>query len=183
MTLLQHMFLLPHMYTAHDFPTAHVHDFTAALVYRTCFLLPHMYTPHVEQFWLIQAVVIQPVIHFWPYFETAQNIFLNRLIQGFTWFEQLSSFLSTARHASSSWHFSVDRFFWAIAIRAVKHLPITSMQNILFQQFKFQLNAIILPSCFVCKPISLQVRRECVDWTLLMLSQTLFLQIFFKEHL
>ncbi len=84
MNLLPHMFfaathvyqtcfLLPHMYTAHDFPAAHVHDFTATLV---------------KQFWLIRAVVIQAIIHFWPNCETAQNVFKNRLIQGFTWFKQ-----------------------------------------------------------------------------------------------
>jgi hypothetical protein len=32
-------------------------------------------------------------------------------------------FLSTAQHALSSWHFCVNRFFRAIAIQAVEHLP------------------------------------------------------------
>ncbi len=76
------MTLLPHMLfaAAHDFPAAYVHDFTvahvfaAALVYRTFFLLPHMYTTHV-----------------------LLKIFKKiRLDQGFTWFEQSSSFLSTS---------------------------------------------------------------------------------------
>ncbi len=105
MTLLPHMFLLPNMYTAH------------------VFLLPHMYTTHVEQFWLIRAVVIRPVIHFWTNCETAQNLFKNRLIQGLTWFEQSSLFLSSARHASSSWHFCVEQIFQAIAIWAVDMFP------------------------------------------------------------
>jgi hypothetical protein len=121
MTLLPHIFLLPHMYTAHDFTAAHI--FAAALVYHTCFLLPHMYTTHVEQFRLIWAVVIWPIIHFWPNCETAQNIFLNRLIQGFTWSELSSSFFVNCSTASSSWLFCVDQFFWAIAIRAVEHHP------------------------------------------------------------
>ncbi len=78
MTLLPHMFfaaahvyrtcfLLPHMYTPHDFHAAHVHDFTAA---------------HVEQFWLIRVVVIRAIIHFGPNCETAKNVFKNGLIQG-----------------------------------------------------------------------------------------------------
>ena len=115
MTLLPHMFfaathvyhtcfLLPHMYTAHDFPAAHVHDITST---------------HVEQFWLIWAVVILAIIHFC---ETAGNVFKNRLIQWRTCFKQKLNFLSTAQHASSSLHFCVDQFFWAIAIRAVENL-------------------------------------------------------------
>ena len=96
--------LLPHMFLA----AAHVYGtllsccicswlncltcFAAALVYSTCFLLPHMYTKHVEQFWLIWAVVIWPVMHFWTNCETAQNLFKNKLIQGLTWFVQPSHF-------------------------------------------------------------------------------------------
>jgi hypothetical protein len=95
MTLLPYMFLLPHLYTEHDF------------------LLLHMYTTHVQQFWLIRAVVIQPFIHFWTNCETAQNLFKNRLIQGLIWFEQSSLFchLLNMRWAdflsycnSSSWY-------------------------------------------------------------------------------
>ncbi len=39
------------------------------------------------------------------------------------------TFLSSASHALSSWHFCVDQFFWAITIQAVEHLPFTQLEN------------------------------------------------------
>ncbi len=98
------------MYTAHNFPATHVHDctathvFAAALVYRTCFLL-------VKQFWLIRAVVIWPVIHFWTNCEIAQNLFKNRLIQGLTWFNQSSLFCHLLDMRQAVGIFVSSRFF------------------------------------------------------------------------
>jgi hypothetical protein len=90
-------FLLPHMYTAHDFAATHVHHFTATLV---------------KQFWWIQAVVIRAIIHFWPNCATAWNVFNNTLIQGFTWFGKWS--LDQISLDIFSWSkFSVKLGVWA----------------------------------------------------------------------
>ncbi len=126
-----------------------------SLLYRTN-QTGSMYTIHVKQFWLIQAVVIQPVIQVWPNCDTAQNIKKNRLIQGFTWFEQTSSFLSSAQlHWPVGFFVSTSFFelsqFEQLNITQLFHKNICQWNSKVFRQIFFSRLFFLSYTCFYMK--------------------------------
>jgi hypothetical protein len=129
------------MYTPHDFPAAHVHDFTAvhvfaaALVYCTCFFASkHVY--HTYRAVLIDSSSCHSTSHsslakLWycsKYLKKQVNPRIYLIRSNIIFFVKCST-------ALTSWLFCVDQFFWAIAIRAVEHHPIIS-QKYLPMKFK-----------------------------------------------
>ncbi len=103
MTFLLHMFmtLLPHMF----------------FCCRTCILLMSSSFDWFEHLWFENSFINSLIVRLLKFF-------LNRLIQGLTWFEQSSFFLFTAWRGRR--RFCVDH---TVAIWAVEHLPMKPTQT------------------------------------------------------
>jgi hypothetical protein len=128
-TLLPHMFLAAgHVYR--KWPSC----CTCSWLYcRTCFCcctcILHMFFAAAHVYHTCWAVLINSsscdlTSHsFWAKLWDRSKYFLKQLNSRIYLIHAVIIFLSTAWHASSSWHFCVNRFLWAIAIQAVEHLP------------------------------------------------------------
>jgi hypothetical protein len=78
----------------HDFPAAHVHDFTAPHVFCCRTYIPHTSScfDWFEELWFEQLFIFGLIVRL-------IKIYLKTVIQGLTWFEQSSLFLSSVQHA------------------------------------------------------------------------------------